>query len=182
MEDLLVLDGYNVIFAYPHLTELARKYSLQDAREELIQLCEREKLVKWQRIVIVFDGRKGVRAPVRDTGGVEIRFSRTSADAVIEKLVHDERQDTSLQVTVVTNDRMIRQMVRGNGAFPITVAEFFASELGSGFSGKEIQTLHHENVAATRLGDMLPPDVVEKLNWIASRNQTEPPEDEDTQK
>ncbi len=175
MGDLLVVDGYNVIFADPHLAGIARSYSLQEAREGLVQYCEREESVKWHRIVIVFDGRKGVRSPVPGAGqgGVEVQFARTSADAVIEKLVHDVRQDASLEVTVVTNDRMIRQMVRGNGAFPITVAEFLSPGQGPGASRERSTRYAREQGEENRLGDILPKDVVEKITRLASGDGAE---------
>ncbi len=177
MGNLLVVDGYNVIFADAHLSQLVKSYSLQEAREELVRHCEREESVKWERIVVVFDGQKGVRSPGHGTGegSVEVQFARTSADAVIERLVHDVRQDAAQQVTVVTNDRMIRQMVRGNGAFPITVAEFFATDMPSGTSRSrnDYGTGEQDN----RISDMLPKDVVERLSRISSENMSESDEE-----
>lgn len=54
MKDLFVVDGYNIIFAWPSLQSLARE-SLEHAREKLIDILASYGKSKGYMLVLVFD-------------------------------------------------------------------------------------------------------------------------------
>jgi len=59
---LNVIDGYNFIFKIPRLEGAVERSSLEKAREELLSLLARYKLITNQDFTVVFDGREGVSA------------------------------------------------------------------------------------------------------------------------
>lgn len=142
-EQLLVVDGYNVIFAWKELKELAA-INIDSARDRLKDLLLNYQAFERCRLVVVFDayrlkdnaGRKefydGRSKSIRSekkgknnpkakekTGicvGVEVVYTRTdeTADAYIERLVHDEKG--KYRITVATNDGMEQLTVMSQGA------------------------------------------------------------------
>ncbi len=93
----LIVDGYNIIFAWPELSAL-KDVNLQDARELLIAtLADYADAEASEQTVsdvqVVYSGRK------------------TSADHVIERLLFEAR--ASDEVTVATSDALQRDLALG---------------------------------------------------------------------
>ena len=115
----LIVDGHSVIFAWPELRKLhERRSSL--AREALIRQLRDYQDWTGVRVVIVFDG-KGVQVSVtKDSGDVQIFYSRSgqTADAIIERLA--SKYAGKVDLTVATSDSMERQTVHASGAMCIS--------------------------------------------------------------
>jgi small GTP-binding protein len=98
LKDYLIVDGYNVIFAWDELKELA-KGSFAGARERLTEM-----------LVLVFDGYKvkGNPGTKEDTGGIHVVYTKEneSADNYIESLVHEIGKN--YRVRVATSDGLIQ--------------------------------------------------------------------------
>ena len=121
--ELLVVDGYNVIYKseryLARMDETAAGDPFEQARELLVADVAAYAKGRYEA-VIVFDaaGNVSPERPELTRAGVRLIFSPTgeTADAVIERLVSEERRRPRA-VTVVTSDNTIRATV---GGVPVT--------------------------------------------------------------
>ena len=121
--ELLIVDGYNVIYKSSRYTNLMDETNAADpferARERLVADVAAYAQGRYDA-TIVFDAAGNVSSdrPNLPKAGVRIIFSPTgeSADTVIERLVTSARR-TPRAVTVVTSDNTIRATV---GGVPVT--------------------------------------------------------------
>ena len=121
--ELLVVDGYNVIFKsaryLARMDETVADDPFEQARDLLVADVAAYAKGRYEP-VIVFDaaGNVSPERPDLSKAGVRMVFSRTgeSADAVIERIVTEQRL-LPRAVTVVTSDRTIRATV---GGVPVT--------------------------------------------------------------
>ena len=121
--ELLVVDGYNVIFKsaryLARMDETVAGDPFEQARDLLVADVVAYAKGRYEP-VIVFDaaGNVSPERPDLSKAGVRMVFSRTgeSADAVIERIVTEQRL-LPRAVTVVTSDRTIRATV---GGVPVT--------------------------------------------------------------
>ena len=108
-KDYLIVDGYNVIFAWDELKELA-KGSFAGARERLSEMLVNYHGYRGGELVLVFDGYKvkGNPGTKEDTGGIHVVYTKEneSADNYIEKLVHEIGKN--YRVRVATSDGLIQ--------------------------------------------------------------------------
>jgi len=122
--EVLVVDGYNMIGAWPELRELA-KQSLEDARDRLIELLSDDQGFTGRRVIVVFDAYEvpGLGAKI-EQGNVEIIYTKEkeTADECIERLV-DSLQKRGVQIYVATSDMVEQHVVFGKGALRISARE-----------------------------------------------------------
>lgn len=122
-----VVDGYNVIFAWEELKELAA-VNLDSAREALLDILQNYAGYKKVAMFVVFDGYKVAGNPGTrmDYGLVKAVYTKEAetADRFIEKTVFElgRRYD----VTVVTSDRPVQMAALGDGARRLSSREFYA--------------------------------------------------------
>lgn len=124
----LIVDGYNMIYAWPELKALA-SHSLFQAREELISLLVNYQGYKGWSMIIVFDGtkQKGNSGSSSRNGSSSIVYTPAgmSADSYIEKKVHDLRG--KFQCIAATSDALIQNSVFSHGARRISARELEAA-------------------------------------------------------
>ncbi len=117
-KDYLLIDGYNMIFAWESLKKIAQS-SLEDARRELIERISVYKVFKGWDIIIVFDAYKvkGNIGEVEKEKGITIVYTKESqtADAYIEKAAKELTKQYN--VTVATSDALEQLIIFGSGAF-----------------------------------------------------------------
>ena len=108
-EQLLIVDGYNVLFHWPELEEMA-KIDLGLARTRLIEILGDYAAFKNIRMVLVFDGyrAKGNPGQKHKWETVEIVYTREgqTADAYIESLA--TRIGSNYSARVVTSDSLVQ--------------------------------------------------------------------------
>ena len=130
-DDYLLVDGYNVIYAWERLRRLADS-DLGHARETLIHLLCNYNGYKRIRVILVFDAykRPDNRGSIEECGGITVVYTREreTADAFIERASYDLATKNS--VRVVTSDYVEQLIVLGNGAVRVSAREF-AEELSS---------------------------------------------------
>lgn len=123
--EYLIIDGYNVIFGWDELKEMA-KHSLDDAREKLIDMLRSYRGFKDCELVLVFDGYKvqGNAGEKLDSGRVHIVYTKENetGDMYIEKLANDIGKNYA--VRVVTNDSLIRLSALRSGVLRMSSNEF----------------------------------------------------------
>lgn len=165
--ELLVVDGYNVIYKsgryLARMDETADADPFEQARDLLVADVAAYAKGRYDP-VIVFDaaGNVSPERPDLSKAGVRLVFSPTgeSADAVIERLVTEQRL-LPRAVTVVTSDRTIRATV---GGVPVTrvssdvlVSDVDALDAEYRQANAERQTQH------MRLEDRIDPAARERL-------------------
>lgn len=175
--ELLVVDGYNVIFGTPRYKSLMDEPGERDldhdpferARELLVADVAAFAQSRYEP-VIVFDAAGNVNPehPELRRAGVRMIFSPTgvTADTVIERLVGECRRQMR-EVTVVTSDNTIRATV---GGIPVT-------RISSAMLAHEIDVLDSErevDIAERRHGkltveDRLDAKTLAKLNALLGR-------------
>ena len=122
----VIVDGYNVIHAWPQLKRLLSDASLEAARDRLIDRLSVFAMVHGADVTVVFDAHhSAVRTNSEEVvGGVRVVFTRKghSADHVIERIAYDASQSGDM-ITVATSDRFQRDLVRGMGGAVISAEE-----------------------------------------------------------
>ncbi len=123
-DDVLVVDGYNIIFAWPELKRIAAD-NLDAARAALVHsLCNYQGM-RGCRVILVFDAyrMKGNPGTAEKEAGVEVVYTKEgeTADAYIEKLSYELGK--SHRVKVATGDALEQIMVLGHGAQRLSARE-----------------------------------------------------------
>jgi predicted RNA-binding protein with PIN domain len=122
----VIVDGYNVIHAWPQLKRLLGDASLEAARDRLIERLSVFGMVVGADVTVVFDAHRSVARSnsEADVEGVHVIFARKghSADRVIEKIAYEAAQVGDV-ITVATSDRVQRDLVRGMGGAVIDALE-----------------------------------------------------------
>lgn len=126
LPDVLLVDGYNVIYAWPELDAL-RQRDLAHARGRLIAIMADYGAFTGQQIIVVFDGHSAAGPPGVLVDGVEVIFTRRgeTADSRIEKLAYLLCR-SGRQVYVATSDWAEQTVVFGSGACRIPARELSA--------------------------------------------------------
>lgn len=125
-EEFLLVDGYNVIFAWQSLRQVAQE-SIDSAREALIRMMINYNGIHSCRLILVFDAYKvtGGVEKVEETGGIYIVYTRESeiADVFIERAVQ-KLEKSKRTVRVVTSDGLEQLIVMGRGALRVPASAF----------------------------------------------------------
>ena len=122
----LIVDGYNVIHAWPPLKHLLNTASLEAARDKLVERLSVLGMVSGEEVTVVFDAHhsKAMANSMEVVDGVRVIFTRKghSADHSIERLAYLASQAGDV-ITVATSDRFQRDLVRGMGGAVISALE-----------------------------------------------------------
>lgn len=125
---LNLIDGYNFIFKIPRLERVTETASLEKAREGLISLLARYKIISGQDFTVVFDGREQkelMPGPSEQfVQGIKVIFSKaTTADEDIISLM--QVFPNPKEITVVTSDNAILRAAKRHGCPAIPPEEFY---------------------------------------------------------
>lgn len=124
-EEYLLVDGYNIIFAWDNLKELA-KVNIDAAREALIEILANYQGWKRCSVIVVFDAYrvKGGERHYEKHDNVDVVYTAEAetADMYIEKMAHRKARD--FLVRVATSDRLEQMIIVGSGAFKVSADEF----------------------------------------------------------
>lgn len=115
-EEYLLVDGYNVIFAWDDLKELAA-VNLDGARGKLLDILCNYQGIKKCSLIAVFDAYrlKGHPTEVLDYHNIHVVYTKEAetADRYIEKFAHDNGK--KYDITVATSDGLEQIIIRGEG-------------------------------------------------------------------
>ena len=122
----LIVDGYNVIHAWPSLKRLMSTASLEDARDALVRRVAVMGLITGESVTVVFDAHhsSAMTNSEETVEGVRVVFTRKghSADHAIERLAYGASSRGEV-ITVATSDRFQSDLVRGMGGAVISAPE-----------------------------------------------------------
>lgn len=125
MREFLLVDGYNVIFAWDDLKELA-KVNIEGARNKLMDILSNYQGYKKCNVILVFDAYKvdGDVMEIMKYHNIHVIYTKEAetADQYIEKVVHEIGR--KYHVTVVTSDRVEQVVTLGQGGTLISSREF----------------------------------------------------------
>ena len=103
-KQLLIVDGYNMIGAWPELVQLKKQERLEDARELLLSRLSNYAKYEGLEIIVVFDAQlvPGIQQTYKKYL-LTVVFTKEdeTADSYIERLA-GEKNDRLTQVTVAT--------------------------------------------------------------------------------
>ena len=122
----VIVDGYNVIFAWDELRALADSGHIDAARERLMDALSNYAAFTRREVVVVFDGYRvpGGQGEKFDRSGLHVVFTRQgeTADAYMEKLADEIGKNES--VRVVTSDALIQLTALRAGVLRMSAREF----------------------------------------------------------
>ena len=125
-ENLLIVDGYNVLFAMPELEEMS-KIDLGLARDRLAELLDNFSAFKKWQIILVFDGYKAKGNPGEKTSFHNIQLVYTkegqTGDAYIEALA--ARIGSNYNARVVTSDSLVQLSSFRSGLLRMSARELW---------------------------------------------------------
>jgi len=116
LQEYLLVDGYNIIFAWKEYKELAG-VNIDSARDKLLDLLSNYQAIRNIKIIVVFDAYKlkGYTGETIKYNNIEVVFTKENqtADTCIEQMAH--KMGRKYDVTVATSDRMERVTVLSQG-------------------------------------------------------------------
>lgn len=125
--EYLLVDGYNIIFAWDELKEVARD-NLDAARHLLMDLLSNYQGFKKCVVILVFDAYKVPRniGEVTRYHNIHVVFTKEAetADAYIEKATYDIAKKH--RVRVATSDHTEQLIILGHGALRLSAKSFHA--------------------------------------------------------
>ena len=123
-DDYLLVDGYNIIFAWDELNSLA-KADINAAREALVNLLSNYQSIRKCRLIVVFDAYKvkGGVGSIEKRHGLHIVYTKEAetADMYIEQASYDLSRKH--RVRVATSDGMEQMIILGHGAQRLSATE-----------------------------------------------------------
>ncbi|SEI87398.1 small GTP-binding protein domain-containing protein [Lachnospiraceae bacterium A10] len=123
----VLVDGYNVIFAWENLKDLSRT-NLESARTKLMDILCNYQGFTGVELILVFDAYKvkGNPGEVFDYQNIHVVYTKEAqtADAYIERTTHVIANSENADVTVVSSDGLVQMIVVGEGARRISSREF----------------------------------------------------------
>jgi predicted RNA-binding protein with PIN domain len=124
-EEYLLVDGYNIIFAWEELRELS-KVTIDGARQKLMDILCNYQGYKKCTLILVFDAYKvtGNTGEAIDYHNIHVVYTKEAetADQYIEKVVHHIGR--KYHVTVVTSDGVEQVITMGQGGTRISSRDF----------------------------------------------------------
>jgi len=123
-DEYLLVDGYNIIFAWPELKELA-DVNMDGAKAKLLELLSNYQSIRKCRVMVVFDAYrvKGHVEEVIEYDNILVVYTREAqtADQFIEKFARDNQK--KYNITVATSDGLQQIIIRGAGCSLLSARE-----------------------------------------------------------
>lgn len=115
-DEYLLVDGYNIIFSWEELNELA-KVNVESARTKLMDILSNYQGYKKMNLILVFDAYRveGGQGSVQKYHNIYVVYTKEAetADQYIEKTVHAIGR--KYNVTVATSDALEQVIILGQG-------------------------------------------------------------------
>ena len=120
----LLVDGYNIIFAWDDLRELA-KANIDAARGKLLDIMSNYQGLRKCELIVVFDAYRvaGHDTEILDYHNIHVVYTKEAetADQYIEKFAHEHGR--KYDVTVATSDGLEQIIIRGQGCSLLSARE-----------------------------------------------------------
>lgn len=124
LKKFLIVDGYNIIHAWPELKELTN-VSLEAARQALMDTLCNYQGISEETVILVFDGYlvKGSTGSVIEYKNIFVVYTKEAetADHYIERTVSSIPKE--YHVSVATNDGLEQTIILGKGAIRLSAKD-----------------------------------------------------------
>lgn len=161
-EEYLLVDGYNVIFAWEDLRALAEE-TIDGARGKLQDILSNYQGIRGCHLMVVFDAYRVQqhKTEILDYHNIRVVFTQEAetADQYIEKFAHEHAG--KFRVTVVTSDGLEQIIIRGQGCGLISAREF-QEEIRRVSEELKQEYVRKQGKSGNYLGDIMPKDLIEK--------------------
>lgn len=126
LEEYLLVDGYNIIYAWEELKELA-EVSFDGARGRLMDLLCNYQAIRQCKLIVVFDAYRirGHQTEIVTYHNIQVVYTKEAetADRYIEKFAHENGH--KYRVTVATSDGLEQLIIRGQGCSLLSARELW---------------------------------------------------------
>jgi len=123
-EEYLLVDGYNIIHAWPELNDLL-EHNMEAARMKLVDILSNYQGVRKCKIIVVFDAYRvqGHREEIINYNNIHLVYTKEAqtADQYIEKFAF--KNNEKYNISVATSDGMQQLIVRGQGCLLLSARE-----------------------------------------------------------
>lgn len=163
VEEYLLVDGYNIIFAWSELAELAKK-NIDSARDCLMDILCNYQGYKKCNLILVFDAYKvsSGKGKIFDYHNIHVVYTKEAetADQYIEKVSHELALKN--YVTVATSDRLEQMIIWGAGAKRMS-AQGLWEEVKRNDNKIEEQIAMMKNNEKNYLGNYIAETIIENI-------------------
>lgn len=165
-ENYLLVDGYNIIFAWEDLHELS-EYNMDAARSKLMDMLSNYQGYTQYHVILVFDAYKveGFQGEVVKWQNIDVVYTKEAetADQYIEKTAHEIGR--KYRVTVATSDGLEQVIIRSQGCLLMSAREL-REELERINAEIRQEHLSKERQRGNYLLNYLPEEEVERMEAI----------------
>ena len=165
-KEYLLVDGYNIIFAWEELKGLA-DVDLSSARSKLMDILTNYQGYKKNTLILVFDAYKveGNKGEVLEYGNIHVVYTKEAetADQYIEKTVHEIGHN--YHVTVATSDALEQMIIMGQGAIRMS-AQGLKEEIQAANIEIRGTYLNKHKTSKNYLFNHLPEDMVDYMEDV----------------
>lgn len=124
LEEYLLVDGYNIIYAWEELNALAQT-NMDSARGKLQDILCNYQAIKKCNLIVVYDAYRvqGHMTEIMDYHNIHIVFTKEAetADQYIERFSHENKR--KYNITVATSDGVEQVIIRGQGCRLLSARE-----------------------------------------------------------
>lgn len=170
-EEYLLVDGYNIIHAWPELKKLADE-DMESARVKLLDTLSNYRGVRKCDIIVVFDAYRvqGHREEITDYHNIHMVFTKEAqtADQYIEKFAHDNSK--KYNIAVATSDGLQQIIVRSKGCLLMSARELKVEVEAANDRIKQ-EHLGTQDAGRNYLGDVLPEESKQQMEEMAKRKE-----------
>ncbi len=165
-QEYLLVDGYNIIFAWEELSELA-KVSLDGARGKLMDILSNYQGYRKMTLILVFDAYKvkGNPGSVFTYHNIHVVYTKEAetADQYIEKVTHEIGRKH--RVFVATSDGLEQLIIMGQGAGRLSAQDLREDIMSTNQELREL-FLQKQTAQKQYLFDALPPELAEHVEDV----------------
>lgn len=153
--EYLLVDGYNIIFAWEELAELARE-TIDGARGKLLDILCNYQAIRGCELIVVFDAYRvaGHGTEILDYHNIHVVYTKEAetADAYIEKFAHEHAREH--RVTVATSDGLEQIIIRGAGCLLLSARDLWEEVARAGKQTLEAYQEKKEKSSVCLLDDV----------------------------
>ncbi len=160
------MDGYNILFAWEELKELA-KVSLDGARGKLMDILSNYQGYRKMTLILVFDAYKVKGSPgsIFSYHNIHVVYTKEAetADQYIEKVTHEIARKH--RVSVATSDGLEQLIIMGQGARRLSARDLKEDIMST---NEELREMFMKNPIAEKqyLFDSLPSELAEHMENV----------------
>lgn len=168
-KEYLLVDGYNIIFSWKELNELAGT-NMNAARFKLMDILSNYQGFKQCIVILVFDAYKvkGGVEKVLDYHNIHVVYTKEAetADQYIEKVTHNIAKEN--QVTVATSDALEQLIILGKGALRLSANDLKEEILDVNKTIKQ-DYLDNHSISRANIGDQFSEEIIKYLDEMSQK-------------